>query len=105
MGFAKDELPDPSLADATAKVEDYVDMILQNLQAAVSKLAPAIFDNPDTLLALIDGAAYWPGSKGNPPLEGISAYDVTTSIQAMVWVSTLPLVWSTGTEDRQVFLM
>lgn len=82
-----------------------MDAVLQNLQAAISKLAPAIFDDPDKLLPLINGASYWAGSKDNPPLSGISAYDVTLQMQRVVWASAMPLVWSTGTEDRQAFIM
>lgn len=71
----------------------------------MSGLAPLIYDDPEKLLPLIQNAAYWAGSKNNPPLSGIDSYDVTLQMQRTVWASALPLVWSTGTEDRQVFIM
>ena len=97
-------MPDPTLADATAKVDDYITTLMKGMHAAIREVTVGIFDNPETLLPLIDGAAYWPGSEGDQPLDGLDAYDVTTKLQGVVWASALPLVWSTGTENRQVFI-
>lgn len=92
LGFAKDQLPAPDLASATAQVEQYLDGILKGLEGTMPLITQNMFDTPSSLLGMINNGAYWQPN-GNGKLQIGSAFDVSLRIQQVVWASALPMVW------------